>query len=612
MELQKVTDPEVLAALNAKTMPEEPKEKNVPKLVPVTDPEIIATVGLVPAITPEEAEAKSISSKETDALDSFGTRLPVFGAQVGLAETLLSLGSGAVGQVAGGMAGIFEAAGSGADSPTVTNVIENVQSSLTYQPRTQAGKAISGGVGEALAPVADAIISWSESWGDKAFDVTGSPEIATVLYTAPTALLEVLGLKGISRAKQFLPDNVQKVTQQADALRDPIRKFDSSVATVKLDDTGKLVNDPIGQKLVKLDFPETTTAVATNATKESKRIMNQMLDTFIKSKTNDVFALQEKVSSVVGKPIQARLNALQTIKGNLGKRLDKIADSELKNVEVTLEVPAANIAEQLSRNFGAALTVSKDGSMSLRIPKSSPLTNPEFKSTRNTINNMVNLVNSKVKNGTINGTEAHKTKRLLDEFVNSAKVSQSGITGNTMRLIADFRRSINDQLRQASPIYGRTNDRLSMIFETEAPFRKYVDLNKQASTAELVGSAMRNLTGDSVATKNLKADILRLDDTIKALGGNFKDEPLALLAFKDGIESFYKISDETLRDQMLGASRQQRAAMLDAVSSGAVGNVFGVAHDIKKLVNAGVNKKEAAKIVKNRAEVTRELKRALQ
>jgi len=209
MQLQKVTDPEVLAAFSQGGKTNESTEETSVKLVQVTDPEIISSVGWVPAITPEDSQTRALNQETTEEADSFGVRLPVFGAQIGLAETLLSLGSGAVGQVVGGLAGLFEAAGAGAASPTVTSAIEDWQTSLTYQPRTQAGKEISSGVGEALAPVADAIISISETLGDTDFDVTGNPEIATVLYTAPTALLEIAGLKGVSRAKQYFPDNVQ-------------------------------------------------------------------------------------------------------------------------------------------------------------------------------------------------------------------------------------------------------------------------------------------------------------------------------------------------------------------------------------------------------------------
>jgi hypothetical protein len=594
MALVKVTDPELLSSLSGDT---EDSKKTPKNLVPVTDPETIAS--LVP--TPEAPKEALNARKEEPVSSTFGAL-----------ESLLTVGSSIVAEPIAGISGLVEALGAGAASPSVTEQIQKTREKLTYAPRTVEGQQALQSFGEVLAPVAEALIGVSETLGDATLNVTDSPELATLAYSTPTALLEIMGIKGLSKAKQMTPSNVAKVTKQIEDLRHPVRKFDSSLAEVKLDAKGNLVTDKIGKKLVEADFPETTTAVATNATKESKRVMNNMLDTLMKTKTNDVLALQEKVSSVVGKPVEARLNALKAFKANAGKRLDSIADTSLKQVNISLDVPAASMAERLAKDFGASLTVTPNGTMSLKIPKDSALANKAFKGTRDTLNNLLSLVNKKVKNGNINGYDAHVTKRLLDEFINSSKVSEAGITGNTMRLVSDFRRNINEQLRQVSPEYGKVNDRLSMILQTEQPFKRFSDGKVSAPTSEIVGSAMRNLGGDTVAAKTLKADILRLDDTIKALGGNFRDEPLALLAFKEGIEKFYKITDEVLENQIAGASRQQRAAILDAIGSGSVGNVFGVAHDIKKLVNAGINKKEAAQIVKNRAKVTQELKKALQ
>ena len=595
MKLVEIQDPEVLAELESQSVSVPPiEEPSTGMLKQVTNTGLLSDLeGL--AEIPETVDQELPSSE--------------FGSIGGVYEAAKVIGSSILAEPLAGIVGLTETLLS--DASAGASAVERTREALTYTPKTKEGEEAMKSVGAVLAPIGEVLIGASEKLGDAAFDATENPELAAMAYSVPTALLEILGLKGASRAKSFLPKNVANARQQLTALRDPVMKFDASVADVKVNSRGKLVTDADGVALLKNNFPETTTAVVTKSNPATKKVMGEMLDTFIKSKTNDVYAISDKVSDVIGKPLVNRFKILDNKKQGFSRQLDNLAENTLKGTEISLQTSIDSLANQLAKNFNIKLKVDRSGKLKIENPTKSDLANPAFKGTRQNINNLITLINKRSKQGVMDGFDAHKTKRLLDEFINDAKVSEAGITGNTMRMITDLRKNINQELRNNSPAYGIVNDKLSMIIESQAPFKKLID-KTSASPEELVGAAIKNLGSDTVAAKRMKASMLGLDDTAKALGVKLTDEPLALLAFKEGLDKFYRITDEALEEQIKRAGSRQAAAIKDAVASGSVGNIFGAVHDVKKLTDAGLSKKEAMKVVRQRAEATKKLKQILQ
>src|SRR5688500_17021398 len=91
-------------------------------------------------------------------------------------ESVMSVGTGAVATPIAGLAGLGTAAarGLGLTDAFPGDVVERVQSALTYQPRTKAGSAATGAVSypfEKLAQGADWV-------GQQVSDSTGSPALA--------------------------------------------------------------------------------------------------------------------------------------------------------------------------------------------------------------------------------------------------------------------------------------------------------------------------------------------------------------------------------------------------------------------------------------------------
>lgn len=124
-----------------------------------------------------------------------------FGEIARYAEPALTAGSAMVAEPVSGLAGLGALlSGRGVDGAAQS--ISSAQQAMTYQPRTMEGQQGLQGLQAFLQPVGEVIQGASQNLGDKAFAATGSPALAAAAYSAPTAFLEGLGLKGLNIARK--------------------------------------------------------------------------------------------------------------------------------------------------------------------------------------------------------------------------------------------------------------------------------------------------------------------------------------------------------------------------------------------------------------------------
>lgn len=113
-----------------------------------------------------------------------------------VAEPVAAMGSGIVAEPLAGFAGLA-AAPFGSDA--AANAVNYYRDKLTYTPRSEAGLSGMAAVGEAMAPIGEAMDYAASGAGNYVYDKTGSPTLAAAAYSAPTAALELLGLKGVNQ-----------------------------------------------------------------------------------------------------------------------------------------------------------------------------------------------------------------------------------------------------------------------------------------------------------------------------------------------------------------------------------------------------------------------------
>lgn len=218
----------------------------------------------VPEGTPKDViMQKAISSglaKESD----FPTQQPKFQPQqpettfgedvAGGLETAATLVSGAIAEPIAGVAGIAQSLNPLADEGAGARAVEATRKAFTYQ----GGEASQGqlkSIGEALAPVGEALSSAEAFLGESVLDLTGSPALAAIAHSLPTAGLEIIGLKGsksLTRApkgpsKKLIKQSILESAPEVDALKSASRaiykEIDDSGVTIRPNSINKLVSD---------------------------------------------------------------------------------------------------------------------------------------------------------------------------------------------------------------------------------------------------------------------------------------------------------------------------------------------------------------------------------
>lgn len=187
---------------------------------------------------------------------------------VGAAETVMNMGSGMLAQPIAGLWGLLKAgAGSIGIGDTswedAGDVVRETQDMLTYSPHTEQGRKTLRAVGDLVAPVAETVEGFKTGIGDKAYNATGSPALSAMAYTAPDAVLSLIGLRPISRlgmrrgrganrtvqnrpTERAVDDFIMETPVEAQAIKDAARRgfreLEDASVKIRQSSAGKLQN----------------------------------------------------------------------------------------------------------------------------------------------------------------------------------------------------------------------------------------------------------------------------------------------------------------------------------------------------------------------------------
>jgi hypothetical protein len=136
--------------------------------------------------------------------------LPIIG-NVGNAEALASLGSGALAFPVAGIAGLGTLAGNalGLTNRDPGDVVRSVQGALTYEPRTPQGQETAG----QLAVPFEALANLGNAAGERTAEAAGSPALGAAANTAVQLLPQLLLAKGAGAARGAIADTVRSVPE---------------------------------------------------------------------------------------------------------------------------------------------------------------------------------------------------------------------------------------------------------------------------------------------------------------------------------------------------------------------------------------------------------------
>ena len=444
-------------------------------------------------------------------------------------------------------------------------------------------------------PILDAIIgeqTYEQVSKEDSEVVSGIGELA-----APIAGVGMLG-KIAKPPIRDLPVSEMKVM-----LKDDVAKFSSELADIKLSDTGRVVADVTGAKLVSLDVPRPLVSVITNANSSTKRAMGEMLDIIETGSKNQIATMADRATDVVGESLAKRLSFLRGKRQALGKQLDDVVKNELANVQIDMGGVRGTLTKEIANKFDLDVVLNQKGGLDLDGLEKLPT------KTRRQIKQINDILTAQTDTATITGRQAHSLKKILDDFIDEG-VSGADMSSKVKQSVSETRKFINNQLQTQSQRYANINNNIAKIINAEEPFKKFSKYRKwdEDNLKSVMGATVRNLSNDAPSSAALAQNIDMLDGVVKDFGLRLKDEPKAMILFNKDMKKFMSFTPEDMAKYSGGKFAK---GMADLGASSAVGNTFGAVHDMKRLTELGVGKRQAIKIMKQNKEALQLMKKEL-
>lgn len=265
------------------------------------------------------------------------------GAIAGVLEPLATIASGAIAEPIAGLAGIAQAVNPFAEEGAGAKAVEATREALTFQPRTQAGKAGLQAVGEVLQPVGEAISGTEKFLGDAVFKATESPTLAAAAASIPTAILETLGFKGAGR--------IGKSTKTAEPSQRAIRKSLNEVAPQpeRLREIAGGIYDELENAGVKIksesyfdllgNIEKSTKRVSKRTTPIGAGLIQDLEDILGSAPTlNELRDFRATAKDIAGTPVQREARIGRIVVQEIDDFLNKLTDKKVIKGTVAADV----------------------------------------------------------------------------------------------------------------------------------------------------------------------------------------------------------------------------------------------------------------------------------
>tara|TARA_R110000772_G_scaffold145490_2_gene255430 strand:- start:2231 stop:3898 length:1668 start_codon:yes stop_codon:yes gene_type:complete len=263
---------------------------------------------------------------------------------LGGVEVLGTVVSSAIAEPISGLSGLISTAFGGLDSGVDT--VKMVKDAITFEPRSEAGKAQLKAVGETLKPVGDALSATESFLGNSVLEATGSPELAAIAHSLPTAALELFGVKGLKGSKlkgERLSSNVGKAIQQASPAFNDI-KIAKNAAYKELDNLGVKIK------------AETFDKFADNLT---KKLNKEAIDQTVTPKS---FAALQRIIDQKGTPkTLSEMDTIRKAARAAANDIDK-SDARLGNIIISeIDDGLDNLSVEIGGKFKNARSLAQKG-----------------------------------------------------------------------------------------------------------------------------------------------------------------------------------------------------------------------------------------------------------
>lgn len=416
------------------------------------------------------------AQREPTATEQFLAKAPLVGTMTapeaaGAAETGLTIGSSMIAEPLAGLAGLAQTINPFAEPEAGRRAVEATREALTYQPRTPMGRAKMEEVGQLMQPIGEAVGAVETAAGDVGYErgvsgmmapplniaiealdaagFDGAKEVRDVdralggalSKAAPTAILELLGLKGTTSLR-----GARRITGISDKTADAIQR-----AGLDIDD----LSDANIQKIKRVAGEEAKDQIERLKSFEAERVQPTRGD------IGQDFE-QQKIESFLAEQTGEAGEQMRGLRLSQSRKLRENLESMVNDIGVPEEVGASvkdalfGRKSDLKTTRRAAYDSLAESTKDMNVPVSTQAVADalpdagDFRDFAATNPNQSNAVNSLLKEfGVIASGEIIEPlsvanfERFRKRLNNIAK---SDISGETQRVVAPIKKALDDEI----------------------------------------------------------------------------------------------------------------------------------------------------------------------
>jgi len=334
----------------------------------------------------------------------------------------------------------------------------------------------------------------------------------------------------INKAKLFKLNQTLKKTLQEDATKTLLTsgKPNASIATKTLDESGNIIKDINAKELVRQGLEEADVAMIKNASQTDKAKMLEMLSIREAQLTDKT--VTKRASDVAGDSFLSTLKDIQNVNKSAGQQLDSVANT-LSGKTVDIQKPLQQFSGDMANS---GIKIGETGNLDF--------TKSIFRMNEPTQKQIQNFYREALKlSENPDALAVHQTKKLIDEVVDYGKKSE-GITGQTERLLKNFRHSLDEALDTNFPAYDAVNTTFS---ETAGQLKNVADvmgrkfnINSDFANASL-GTKLRGLMSNNASRGQLMQAIQDAQTMARKYGSNSTDDLVVQANFANTLEKMF-------------------------------------------------------------------------
>lgn len=531
------------------------------------------------AVQPQGQKDFSVKEKAIGVLETIGTLAS--GATTGAAQFAIGSLEGLLGDLVGDLT-----------QDEAQELATNYASAGIYKPTTEAGQKFVKTITEKLGVLPPVL------------GATPVTSIRSAIPTTQSAKLAVGNLKeGVKTAKQtfgeiLLP--VGKAKTAADKgnlsrMRMPKdnglkRKIlaeqtlaenpDIAAVTKMLQDDGSIVTRPNSVKALKVLSSElgdesavATVSVIENMKRGSKKAFNDMLNIIKEGRDKPLSGVRNRPSDVLGDALADRARDMIKLNDRSARQIGAIAKNELSKINIDISSVKQRFYDSMSE-LGVKTNIDNKGKVNFDFSESKFVGGS---------NELINRLNTFLKDDSINGFDAHKLKQFSRELVDFGEGTESAIAANSQAPIKNLATDINNILVNVNPKYGKANKAFSDSIDIVNGFNrmvKSVDLDGDLAGQSLANKAKR-LTSNAESRASIRelfegAEKVMSDSGFKV---NYSNDIDALSFALTKLEDSFKITPpDSIRGNMqrAGVNLAQGVDPTTAVTEGLMNKVFSL------------------------------------